>query len=207
MQDQDRLSDENKQDRANESAAIVPPRNDGVADQLEQLDQQECNRGATPEAALEEKLDSAEAKVAELHDAFLRAKAELENVRRRTQQEVVRTHKFAIEGFAEALVPVKDSLETALMVNASSVESFKEGVEMTLKQLDAAFAKNGLTEINPAPGEKLDPMRHQAISMVPVEQSANTIINVLQKGYMIADRLLRPALVTVAQEMSGQRPA
>ena len=96
-------------------------------------------------------------------------------------------------------MPVKDSLEMALKVETPSIESLKEGVEMTLKQLASAFEKNRLLEINPEPGEKLDPMKHQAISMVPAEQEANTVVTVLQKGYMIADRLLRPALVIVAQ--------
>lgn len=140
-----------------------------------------------------------EAKVLELQDAFMRAKAEGENIRRRAQEDISKAHKFAIESFAEAMVPVRDSLEMALKIETPSLESVKEGVEMTLKQLNAAFEKNRLLEINPAKGEKLDPMKHQAISMVPAEQDANTIVDVLQKGYMIADRLLRPALVTVAQ--------
>ena len=140
-----------------------------------------------------------EAKVAELQDAFMRAKADGENIRRRAQDDISKAHKFAIEGFAEAMVPVKDSLEMALKVETPSIDSLKEGVEMTLKQLSAAFEKNRLLEINPVQGEKLDPMKHQAISMVPAEQDANTVVTVLQKGYNIADRLLRPALVTVAQ--------
>ena len=148
---------------------------------------------------LEQRLAEAEAKSAELHDAFLRAKADAENMRRRAQEDIARAHKFAIESFAEAMVPVKDSLEMALKVETPSIESLKEGVDMTLKQLAAAFEKNRLLEINPQTGEKLDPMKHQAISMVPAEQEANTIVTVLQKGYMIADRLLRPALVTVSQ--------
>jgi molecular chaperone GrpE len=163
--------------------------------------------GAAPEkeagATLEQRLAIAEARAAEMQDAFLRAKAETENMRRRAQEDISRAHKFAIESFAEALVPVKDSLEMALKVETPSVESLKEGVEMTLKQLNSAFEKNRLMEVNPQNGEKLDPMKHQAISMVPADQEANTIVAVLQKGYMIADRLLRPALVTVSQEKSS----
>lgn len=140
-----------------------------------------------------------EAKVLELQDAFMRAKAEGENIRRRAQEDISKAHKFAVESFAEAMVPVKDSLEMALKVEAPTVESIKEGVEVTLRQLSSAFEKNRLLEISPVQGEKLDPSKHQAISMVPAEQDANTIVAVLQKGYMIADRLLRPALVTVAQ--------
>lgn len=149
---------------------------------------------------VEQKLADAEARLAELQDAFLRAKAESENMRRRAQEDIAKAHKFAIESFAEAMVPVKDSLEMALKVETPSVESLKEGVEMTLKQLVSAFDKNRLLEVNPQSGDKLDPMKHQAISMVPSDQEANTIVSVLQKGYTIADRLLRPALVTVSQQ-------
>jgi molecular chaperone GrpE len=158
---------------------------------------------AAPEAAApgaEQKLAEAEARLAELQDSFLRAKADTENMRRRAQEDIAKAHKFAIESFAEAMVPVKDSLEMALTVETPSIESLKEGVEMTLKQLTSAFDKNRLLEVNPQPGDKLDPMKHQAISMVPSDQEANTIVSVLQKGYTIADRLLRPALVTVSQQ-------
>jgi molecular chaperone GrpE len=157
------------------------------------------NAAMSVESELEEQLANAVAKAAELQDAFLRAKADMENVRRRAQEDISRAHKFAIESFAEAMVPVKDSLETALLIETPSIDSLKEGVDMTLKQLSSAFEKNKLLEIHPKPGDKLDPMKHQAISTVPAEQAANTIVTVLQKGYMIADRLLRPALVVVAQ--------
>jgi len=157
---------------------------------------------AAPAAAsnsLEEQLSATEAKLAETHDAFMRAKAEAENIRRRAQEDVSKAHKFAIESFAEALLPVKDSLEMALKVETPTVESIKEGVEMTLKQLASALERNRVVEIMPAPGDKLDPNKHQAVAVVPAEQEANTVVNVLQKGYMIADRLLRPAIVTAAQ--------
>ena len=148
---------------------------------------------------LEEQLAAAEAKLAELQDAYMRAKAEGENIRRRAQEDVAKAHKFAVESFAEAMLPVKDSLEMALEVETPSVDSLKEGVEMTLKQLNSAFERNRLVEVMPAAGEKLDPNKHQAVAMVPAEQEANTVVAVLQKGYMIADRLLRPAIVTAAQ--------
>ena len=154
---------------------------------------------APAEPTLEEQLASTEARLAEMHDAFMRAKADGENIRRRAQEDVAKAHKFAVESFAEAMVPVKDSLETALTVEAPTIESLKEGVEMTLKQLSAAFERNRLVEVLPAQGEKLDPMKHQAVAVVPADQEANTIVSVLQKGYMIADRLLRPAIVTTAQ--------
>lgn len=147
----------------------------------------------------EEKLLQTEAKLAELQDAYLRAKADGENIRRRAQEDISKAHKFAVESFAESMIPVKDSLEMALKIETISIEALKEGTEMTLRQLSSAFEKNRLMEINPAKGEKLDPARHQAVTMVPAEQEANTVVEVLQKGYTIADRLLRPALVTVAQ--------
>jgi molecular chaperone GrpE len=151
------------------------------------------------EPTLEEQLANAVAKAAELQDAYLRAKAEGENIRRRAQEDIAKAHKFAIEGFAESMVPVKDSLEMALQIATPSIESLKEGVEMTLKQLISAFEKNKLHEVNPKQGDKLDPMKHQAVSVVPAEQESNTVVAVLQKGYLISDRLLRPALVTVSQ--------
>jgi molecular chaperone GrpE len=154
---------------------------------------------ATGEPGLEEQLSATEAKLAEMHDAFMRAKADAENIRRRAQEDVSKAHKFAIESFAEAMVPVRDSLEMALKVESPTVESIKEGVEMTLKQLTAAFEKNRLVEVMPAQGDKLDPNKHQAVAVVPADQEANTVVSVLQKGYMISDRLLRPAIVTAAQ--------
>jgi molecular chaperone GrpE len=158
-----------------------------------------AGQAQSSEASLEEQLSATEAKLAEMHDAFMRAKADAENIRRRAQEDVSKAHKFAIESFAEAMVPVRDSLEMALKVEAPTVDSIKEGVEMTLKQLTAAFEKNRLVEVMPQAGDKLDPNKHQAVAVVPSEQEANTVVAVLQKGYMIADRLLRPAIVTAAQ--------
>ena len=148
--------------------------------------------------SIEEQLRIAELKAAEHHDAWLRAKAEGENIRRRAQEDISKAHKFAVEKFAGELLAVKDSLEAALAVPEQTVESFRSGVELTLKQLVSAFEKNALIEINPV-GEKFDPHKHQAIGMVPSEQEANTVVTVLQKGYLIAERTLRPALVMVAQ--------
>jgi len=137
-------------------------------------------------------------KAAENHDAWLRAKAETENMRRRAQEDVTKAHKFAAEKFAGELLAVKDSLEAALAIDTQTVEALKSGVELTLKQLVAAFEKSSVTELNPL-GEKFDPHRHQAIAMVDAEQDANTVVSVLQKGYALHDRILRPALVTVAK--------
>lgn len=155
---------------------------------------------AAPQAASNETeaaLAEAQAKVAALQEEFLRAKAETENVRRRSQEDVSKAHKFAIENFAENLLPVLDSLEAALADQSSDIAKVREGVELTLRQLTGALEKGRVTALNPV-GEKFDPHRHQAISMVPAEQEPNTVVAVLQKGYIIADRVLRPALVTVA---------
>jgi molecular chaperone GrpE len=145
----------------------------------------------------EAQLAEAQLKIAALQEEFLRAKAETENVRRRGQEDVQKAHKFAIENFAEHLLPVLDSLEAALADQSSDLAKVREGVELTLKQLTGALEKGRVVALNPV-GEKFDPHRHQAISMVPAEQDANTVVTVLQKGYVIADRVLRPALVTVA---------
>ncbi len=147
---------------------------------------------------LEELLKAAELQAAEHHDAWLRAKAETENIRRRAQDDVARAHKFAVEGFASELLAVKDSLEAALAADDSNAESLKSGVELTLKQLSGVFGKFNLTEINPM-GEAFDPHRHQAMSMVEADQPANTVVGVLQKGYLLNDRVIRPALVMVAK--------
>lgn len=148
---------------------------------------------------VEQKIAEAQARLAELANATLALRADMERLQRRTEEEVARAEKFAIEGFAEALMPVADSLEAALQIDTSSLSSYREGVEMTSKQLAAAFVWNSLEEINPSRGEPFDPAMHRAICIMHTEQQANTIVNVLQKGYRIADRLLRPALVTVAK--------
>lgn len=137
-------------------------------------------------------------KLTEMQDNYLRAKAEGENIRRRAVEDIAKAHKFAIESFAEHLVPVTDSLYAALNAKAVDAKAFKEGLEITLKQLLSAFEKGRMTELNPAVGDKFDPHHHQAIASVPSEQEANTIVSVLQRGYSIADRILRPALVTVS---------
>lgn len=150
--------------------------------------------------SLEQQLIAAEEKATENYNQFLRAKAEGENIRRRAQEDIAKAHKFAIESFAEALVPVKDSLEAALLDTLSDREKLKEGVELTLKQLIAAFEKGRVQEINPV-GQKFDPHQHQAVATVPPPEgiAPNHVVTVLQKGYLISDRVLRPALVAVAQ--------
>ncbi|MGH6609243.1 MAG: nucleotide exchange factor GrpE [Burkholderiaceae bacterium] len=156
--------------------------------------------GAATVIEAERELQQALERAEQNHDQYLRAKAEAENIRRRGQEDVAKAYKFAIESFAEGLLPVVDSLEKALQSQEASRETMREGVELTLRQLKAAFAKGNLKEIDPV-GEKFDPHFHQAISMVPAPEGVapNHVASVLQKGWMIADRILRPALVTVAQ--------
>lgn len=156
---------------------------------------------AAPEAAApsaEARLAELEAKHAEVADAYLRSKAEAENTRRRAEEEVAKARKFAVEGFAESLLPVKDSLEAALAIQNATTQQMLEGVHATLRQLTQALERNKVVEIAPPAGTKFDPHQHQAISVVPAEQEANTVVAVLQKGYLIAERVLRPALVTVS---------
>jgi molecular chaperone GrpE len=148
---------------------------------------------------LEESLKKAEASAKEHYDAWLRAKAETENTRKRAQTEVANAHKYAIENFAFELLAVKDALEAALATENPSLESLTSGVELTLKQLSSVFQKFNLNEINPA-GEKFDPHQHQAINMLETDQPPNTVVHVLQKGYQLHDRVLRPALVTVSRQ-------
>jgi molecular chaperone GrpE len=164
---------------------------------------QQDKQARASEPLLVEQLARAESTCAEMQDAFFRAKAEVENLRRRTQEELATAQKYGNENFSQTLLPVKDSLEIALKIETLSVESLREGVDMTLKQLPSAFENNRVTDVNPKPGSRFDPDRHQAVSMAPSSQAPNTIVDVLQKGYLIADRLLRPALVTVAQPSTG----
>lgn len=147
---------------------------------------------------LQAELAELKAKSADLADQYLRAKAEAENARRRADDEVAKARKFGIESFAESLLPVCDSLDAALAIKEATPQQLREGADATLRQLTSALERNKVLAIQPAAGEKFDPHRHQAISMIPADQEANTVVTVLQKGYVIADRVLRPALVTVA---------
>jgi len=151
---------------------------------------------------LQAEIAALQVKNTELADSYLRAKAEAENARRRADEEISKARKFALESFAESLLPVADSLEAGLQLKEANAEQIREGTEATLKQLKSALERNRVMAIDPAAGDKFDPHQHQAISMVPLPaestQEANTVVMVLQKGYLIADRVLRPALVTVA---------
>ncbi len=148
--------------------------------------------------SLEEQLQAAELKGQEHYDAWMYAKAEGENIRRRAADDISKAQKFAVEKFSNEMLAVMDSLQAALAVENTTVESFKSGMELTQKQLSSVFEKFNITEINPV-GEKLDPHKHQAISMVDSDQPANTVVSVMQKGYALNERVLRPALVLVAK--------
>ena len=173
----------------NPEAAPISPEEAQAATAAEQAD---------AAAAQVNEIESLKAQNAELAEQYLRAKAEVENIRRRSEDEIAKTRKFALESFAESLLPVLYSLEAGLAIQEATVQQIREGSQATLKQLQSALARNKVVAIAPAAGEKFDPHQHQAISVVPAEQEANTVVAVLQKGYLIAERVLRPALVTVA---------
>jgi molecular chaperone GrpE len=165
---------------------------------------------ASPEAAaesgkpgLEQQLAEAEARLQEQRDAWLRALANTENVRKRAELDVANAHRFGIERLVGMLMPVMDSLEAALAPPAAGANALRGGVELTLKQLKSVFEKAGVTEINPATGEKFDPHRHQAMAAVEADADPNTVVDVMQKGYTLHDRVVRPALVSVAKARGG----
>ncbi len=168
----------------------------------QQVNADSASQGADSGETLSQAENEFEAHLAGLQEQVLRARAEAENIRRRADEEISKARKFAVEAFAESLLPVKDSLEAAIATHAAqqsgSVEQMLEGVHATLRQLSAALERNKVIELNPSAGTKFDPHQHQAISMVPADQEANTVVTVLQKGYSIAERVLRPALVTVS---------
>jgi len=155
-------------------------------------------RAADGAPGLEEMLKKAEAAARESQEAWLRAKADGENIRKRAQTDIANAHKYALEGFASELLGVRDSLEAALATQNATPEALRSGVELTLKQLAAAFVKFSITEINPL-GEKFDPHRHQGISLVESDAEPNTVVGVLQKGYLLNDRIIRPALVSISK--------
>ncbi len=156
------------------------------------------NTGKDTMPSLEESLRQAELAAQEHHDAWMRARAEADNIRKRAQIDIANAHKYAVENFASELLAVRDSLEAALQDTSSDVDNLRNGVTLTLRQLTSAFEKSGLHEINPA-GERFDPHKHQAISMLDSDAEPNTVVAVLQKGYQLQDRIIRPALVSVAK--------
>jgi len=186
---QKKMSDQNPNTQPNDAQGAQSP---------EEVEAALHANSADALAQAQGELAALQAKSAELADQFLRAKAEAENARRRAEEEISKARKFGIESFADSMLPVADSLDAALQVKEATPEQLREGVEATLRQLVAALERNKVLTIAPAAGTKFDPHQHQAISMVPADQEPNTVVGVLQKGYSIADRVLRPALVTVA---------
>lgn len=169
--------------------AHMPPEEHEAAAAAQQADDQ---------AALNAEIAQLKAQNADLADQYLRAKAEAENARRRAEEEISKARKFAVDSFADSLLPVVDSLEAGLAIQEATVAQIREGAEATLKQLLSALARHKVMPVAPEAGTKFDPHFHQAISMVPADQEPNTVVTVLQKGYQMAERVLRPALVTVA---------
>ncbi len=172
-----------------ESAAPDTAVNTAEAPQTEQTEQQ---------PNFEQLLKEAEIRAAEHHDAWMRAKAETENIRKRAQTDVANAHKYAVDSFSSELLTVMDSLEAALAVENATVENYKNGMELTQKQLTTVFDKFNIKEINPQ-GEKFDPHQHQAMTMVDSDLAPNTVVQVMQKGYKLNERIIRPALVTVSK--------
>jgi molecular chaperone GrpE len=153
---------------------------------------------AGPAAHLAQLLKEAEDEAAQLKDAWLRAKAEADNIRKQAQNDVAKAHKYAIEKFAQELLTVRDALELTLATPNATIEALKDGAELTLKNLNAAFERERIVEINPT-GQKYDPHKHQAMTMIESEQPAGMVVQVFQKGFLLNDRVLRPALVAVTK--------
>ncbi|HYN27567.1 MAG TPA: nucleotide exchange factor GrpE [Burkholderiales bacterium] len=182
-----------------ENAAGMPENDNGAA-----APAAEANDAAAGESrqGMEELLKNAERAAQEHHDAWLRAKAEADNVRKRAQTDIANAYKYALDGFASELLAVRDSLEAALASGNGATDALRSGVELTLKQLTSAFEKFSIKEINPL-GEKFDPHKHQGIGVVEADADPNTVVSVLQKGYSLNDRVIRPALVTIAKSRNS----
>jgi molecular chaperone GrpE len=181
---------------------VYQPPADAAPEEREALQAVQATEQAALLSQVQAEVATLQARNAELTEQFLRAQADMQNTRRRAEDEMSKARKYAVEGFAESLLAVADSLEAGLAIKEATPEQIREGAEATLRQLKSVLERNKVIEINPQPGAKFDPHQHQAISVVPVptgsSQEANSVVNVLQKGYLIADRVLRPALVTVA---------
>ncbi|AXK39564.1 nucleotide exchange factor GrpE [Crenobacter cavernae] len=172
--------------------------NTNPIDELQKAAEAETLAEPTNAPEGDDRVAQLEAEVAELKDQFLRTRAEMDNLRRRSAEEVMNAQKYAINKFAQELFSVKDSLEMALLDQSGQFDALKFGVDLTLKQLASAFEKAQIVELNPV-GEKLDPHKHQAISAEASDAEANTVVRVMQKGYQVADRVLRPAMVVVSK--------
>jgi molecular chaperone GrpE len=198
------MSDENKTPMSDTTTPETGQPQPSALDDMSPEEREAAQAANENDALVQAQADVAalQAKNAELAEQYLRAQADVQNTRRRSEEEMSRARKFAVESFAEAMLPVVDSLEAGLAHKDQSPEQIREGAEATLRQLKSALERNKVVEINPAPGAKFDPHQHQAISVAPLPpgstQDPNTVVSVLQKGYLIAERVLRPALVTVS---------
>lgn len=200
------MSEDNNKQTDEEIVDDLTAQDESSEQQAEAADSTEQDVSENSEdLSLEQQLEEAQLEIGKLKDAYLRAKAEEDNVRRRSEKEIANSRKFAVEGFAKEMVNVHDSLKLACNVDLpddadESVKSINEGVAVTLKQLDAAFKRFALTEISPEEGAKLDPNLHQAMSIIESEDiESGCIINVIQAGFQLHDRLIRPAMVIVAK--------
>jgi len=192
------MSEASNHSNSNPQPEAKPQMDEALAQSAAQATSDPAAAAVTdPLADAQAELANLKAQNADLADQYLRAQADVQNARRRADDEIAKARKFAVEGFADSLLPVLDSLEAGLAIPNVTIEQIREGSEATLRQLKSALERNKVVEINPAAGTKFDPHHHQAISVVPAEQEANTVVTVLQKGYSIAERVLRPALVTV----------
>jgi molecular chaperone GrpE len=198
------MSDENKTPMSDTTPPETGQPQPSALDDMSPEEREAAQAANENDALVQAQADvvALQAKNAELAEQYLRAQADVQNTRRRSEEEMSRARKFAVESFAEAMLPVVDSLEAGLAHKDQSPEQIREGAEATLRQLKSALERNKVVEINPAPGAKFDPHQHQAISVAPLPpgstQDPNTVVSVLQKGYLIAERVLRPALVTVS---------
>ena len=159
--------------------------------------------GAQAARSLDELLAEAQAKLDEQRDAWLRALADAENARKRAQADIAQARKYAAERIVEELLPVMDSLEAALGAAGAGPDALRAGVELTQRQLRQAFERAGVAEVNPGAGQRFDPHRHQAMAAIEADQEPNTVLAVMQKGYTLHDRVVRPALVTVAKAVEN----
>lgn len=192
------MSEASNHSNSNPQPEAKPQMDEALAQSAAQATSDPAAAAVTdPLADAQAELANLKAQNADLADQYLRAQADVQNARRRADDEIAKARKFAVEGFADSLLPVLDSLEAGLAIPNVTIEQIREGSEATLRQLKSALERNKVVDINPPAGTKFDPHHHQAISVVPAEQEANTVVTVLQKGYSIAERVLRPALVTV----------
>ena len=193
------MSEQTQQQNSEEAVENVE-----TVETVEAAETAENGAGEQEPVSAEPTYEDLQARIAELEaqlkDEQLRALANEQNLRRRHQQEIADTHKFAGQKFAVEMLPVKDYLEMALLDQSGNFDALKMGVQMTLNELQKAFDATQIKEINPKAGDKLDPNIHQAMQAVASEQEPNTVGGVMKKGYTLSDRVLRPAMVTVAQK-------